>query len=110
ACRSGLMTTDPGVLLASPRPHRTLPHTLGHEEAAALMEVDGRSVDRSDATAVALACRDRLVVELLYATGVRVGELVGLDLDDVDRHRRVVRVLGKRSKERMVPFGQAADR
>jgi integrase/recombinase XerC len=110
ACRNGLMSTDPGLLLASPRPHRTLPHTLGHEEANALMEVDDNDHDSSDPTSAALACRDRLVVELLYATGIRVGEMVGLDLDDVDRHRRVVRVLGKRSKERTVPFGQAADR
>jgi integrase/recombinase XerC len=74
------------------------------------MEVDDSDADQSDPASAALACRDRLVVELLYATGVRVGELVGLDLDDIDRHRRVIRVLGKRRKERMVPFGQAADR
>jgi integrase/recombinase XerC len=56
------------------------------------------------------ALRDRLVAELLYATGVRVSELAGLDVDDVDRHRRVLRVLGKGAKERTVPYGLAADR
>ena len=53
--------------------------------------------------------RDRLVLELLYATGVRVGELCGLDVDDVDRSRRVVRVFGKGAKERAVPFGAPAE-
>jgi integrase/recombinase XerC len=62
----------------------------------------------ADATAVGR--RDRLIVELLYATGIRVGELARLDVDDIDRHRRVVRVFGKGSKERTVPYGRAAER
>ena len=57
-----------------------------------------------------LGRRDRAVLELLYATGVRVSELVGLDLDDVDRSRRVIRVLGKGNKQRTVPYGLAAER
>jgi len=55
-----------------------------------------------------IALRDRLIVELLYATGIRVGELCGLDLDDVDRDRRVLRVTGKGDKERSTPFGGPA--
>ncbi len=55
-----------------------------------------------------VALRDHVIVELLYATGIRVGELCGLDLDDVDAERRVVRVLGKGDKERTVPYGVPA--
>ena len=57
----------------------------------------------------AIALRDQAVLEVLYATGIRVSELTGLDIADVDRHRRVLRVLGKGSKERTVPFGVPAD-
>ena len=103
AHRTGRIATDPGRLLASPRPHRSLPPVLRVDEAAAVMEADGE-------VPTAVGRRDRLVVELLYATGIRVAELVGLDIDDVDRGRRVVRVLGKGAKERTVPYGLAADR
>jgi integrase/recombinase XerC len=98
---TGLVDIDAGVLLASPRAHRTLPPVLGADEAAALMEADEGELSP-------IARRDRLAVELLYASGIRVAELVGLDIDDVDRSRRVMRVLGKGAKERTVPFGQPA--
>ncbi|MDP9093767.1 MAG: tyrosine recombinase XerC [Actinomycetota bacterium] len=103
AFRSDLTTTDPGQLLASPRAHRALPPVLRSDEAVAVM-----TADRSDLTP--MGRRDRLVVELLYATGMRVSELVGLDVDDIDRARRLVRVLGKGAKERSVPYGLAAER
>jgi integrase/recombinase XerC len=99
---TGLAAADPGRLLVSPRPHRVLPHVLDAGEARALMELPA---DMSP-----LGRRDRLIVELLYASGIRVGELVRLDVDDVDRHRRVLRVLGKGSKERTVPYGLPAER
>lgn len=102
ALRTGLAGTDPGAQLASPRAHRTLPPVLRQDEAAALVE-------QPAADDGPIGLRDRLVLELLYATGIRVGELVGLDVDDVDRHRRVVRVLGKGGKERSVPFGVPAE-
>ncbi len=102
--RSGLAPDDPGQLLASPRAHRTLPAVLRVDEAERLMTAD--AADRPEAVVL----RDRLVVELLYAAGVRVSELVGLDIDDLDRRRRVLRVLGKGNKQRTVPFGLAADR
>lgn len=103
AHRTGLVATDPGQLLASPRPHRTLPAVLHADEAAAVMDAGASDLG-------ALARRDRLIVELLYATGIRVSELVGLDLPDLDRGRRVLRVLGKGAKERTVPYGLAAER
>lgn len=103
AHRAGLIESDPGARLASPRPHRTLPPVLHTDEALAL-------VDRPGADGSPLGLRDRLVLELLYATGIRVGELVGLDVDDVDRDRRVVRVIGKGDKERTVPYGVPAER
>ncbi|HST66279.1 MAG TPA: tyrosine recombinase XerC [Mycobacteriales bacterium] len=102
AQHAGLITADPGTQLASPRAHRTLPPVLRQDQATALVELPA---DDSP-----LGLRDRLVLELLYATGIRVGELVGLDVDDVDRHRRVVRVVGKGDKERSVPFGGPAER
>jgi integrase/recombinase XerC len=104
AHRQGLMPIDPGQLLASPKTRRTLPAVLRVDEAEQLMTADP---DPDVPEPVRL--RDRLVVELLYAAGIRVSELVGLDVDDVDRQRRVLRVLGKGSKQRTVPYGLAAD-
>lgn len=106
ARRGGLVADDPGQLLASPRTQRTLPAVLRADEAASVMTADADDThDASPAT----SARERLVVELLYATGIRVSELVGLDVDDVDRRRRVLRVLGKGNKQRTVPYGLAAD-
>jgi len=99
ASRRGLMPSDPGQLLASPKGHRPLPDVLNVHEAQQLVEVRGDEV--SD-------LRDAVVLELLYATGIRVSELCGLDLDDVDQHRRVIRVLGKGNKQRSVPYGVPA--
>jgi integrase/recombinase XerC len=101
AHRRGLLASDPGALLASPKGHRPLPEVLQPDEAGRL--VDGIDGDRP------VDLRDRLALELLYATGIRVGELCGLDVDDVDRHRHVVRVLGKGAKERSVPYGGPAE-
>ena len=100
ACRRGLMPTDPGALLATPKGHRPLPDVLRADEAARLVDqVDGDAPED---------LRDRVVLELLYGTGIRVGELCGLDVDDVDTERRVVRVLGKGNRERSVPYGTPA--
>jgi integrase/recombinase XerC len=108
AYRSGLLTNDIGQRLASPKPHRELPQVLGGEQVTALLDPAARVEDPAG-PAPAEALRDRLVLELLYATGIRVAELCGLDLDDADRVRRVVRVFGKGAKERTVPYGVPAD-
>ena len=102
AHRRGLLAADPGALLATPRGHRPLPDVLRADQAAQL-------VDQVDGTATG-DLRDRAALELLYATGIRVGELCGLDLDDVDVERQVVRVLGKGNRERSVPYGAPAAR
>jgi integrase/recombinase XerC len=106
AHRAGLSSHDPGATLASPRTHKALPAALDQRQARALLDAAGELAD--DGSPVGI--RDAAVLELLYATGVRVGELCGLDVDDVDRHRRVVRVLGKGRKERTVPYGVPAER
>jgi integrase/recombinase XerC len=100
ATRTGRMRVDPGPLLATPKGRQPLPDVLRQDEATALLE----RVDGDDPVDL----RDRLALELLYATGVRVAELCGLDLDDVDRERRLLRVVGKGDKERAVPYGAPA--
>ena len=100
------ITSDPSQLLASPRPHRVLPPVLSASEASRLMSARPNGAGE---TAEPLHLRDMLILELLYATGIRVAELTGLDLGDVDRTRLVVRVLGKGAKERTVPYGRPAD-
>lgn len=101
AHEAGLLGTDVGAALASPKAQRGLPGVLRPDQADSLLTAPGE-----EASPVRL--RDRAVLEILYATGVRVSELCGLDLDDVDRQRRVVRVFGKGAKERAVPFGAPA--
>ncbi len=106
ALRDGLVEKDVGALLATPRSGRSLPGVLRRDEADVLLHVAGLAADDDSPTAV----RDLAVLEVLYASGIRVGELCGLDLDDVERSRRVLRVLGKGSKERTVPLGAPAVR
>ncbi|TSE00148.1 tyrosine recombinase XerC [Skermania sp. ID1734] len=102
--KTSRIAVDPGARLASPKAHRTLPPVLRQNQAAAAMS----AAESGSAQMDELALRDRLIVELLYATGIRVGELCGLDLDDVDHDRQLVRVLGKGNKQRSVPFGKPA--
>jgi integrase/recombinase XerC len=101
AHRRGFLPTDPGAALSSPKPHRHLPEVLRADEAAAVLDVVGADDTLTGA-------RDRAVLELLYASGARVSEICGLDVDDVDRQRRTVRVFGKGRKERVVPIGVPA--
>ncbi|GAA1081600.1 tyrosine recombinase XerC [Nocardiopsis metallicus] len=98
--REGVLATDPGPRLAAPSQQRSLPAVLDEEQAAAALE---GFVPRSP-----VELRRHAVVELLYATGIRVAELCALDLDDLDRSRNTVRVLGKGGRERTVPVGVPA--
>jgi integrase/recombinase XerC len=104
AQRTGRIETDPGALLASPKPHKPLPGVLGQADMRAVL--DAAAVAADDGSPVGL--RDLAIMELLYATGIRVGELCALDIDEVDDARRVVRVFGKGRKERSVPYGVPA--
>jgi integrase/recombinase XerC len=98
-CREGILDRNPARALLSPRTERKIPTHLEESEVAALIEVPGDTDS---------ARRARAILEVLYATGIRCAELVGLDLADIDLAGRTVRVLGKGSKERIVPFGQPA--
>ncbi|MGE9806869.1 MULTISPECIES: tyrosine recombinase XerC [unclassified Janibacter] len=104
ALRTGRVDVDPTLRLASAKRAAHLPQVLTHEDAGAVLDVATVAADDEDPVHL----RDLAALELLYATGIRVGELTGLDIDDVDLGTRVVRVLGKGAKERMVPFGVPA--
>jgi integrase/recombinase XerC len=104
AARRGMLTTDPAVRLQLPKARRTLPSVLRQDQALAAMAAADLGAQQRDP----LALRDKLIVELLYATGIRVSELCGLDIDDIDTGRRLLRVLGKGNKQRTVPFGRPA--
>ncbi len=98
--REGRMDANPAKAVGTPRREKSLPRRLSVAEAGAVVEVKGREGP--------LGVRDRALLELLYATGLRVSELVGLRLEDVDLSARQVRTVGKGRKERVVPFGQPA--
>ncbi|MEU8250363.1 tyrosine recombinase XerC [Nonomuraea sp. NPDC048916] len=98
--RRGWLPDDPGLLLGSAKAPRPLPSVLDQEQAQAVLD--------APTTGEPKELRDQAILELLYATGVRVSELCALDVDEVDRDRHVIRVLGKGRKERSVPFGLPA--
>jgi integrase/recombinase XerC len=104
AVRRGLLAGDPATRLQVPKARRALPAVLRQDQALAAMSAAKSGSQQGDP----LALRDRLIVELLYATGIRVSELCGLDIDDIDTAHRLLRVLGKGNKQRSVPFGEPA--
>src|SRR5690606_37799196 len=95
---------DAGARLRAPRPDRRLPRVLSREQLDGILD----SLTALAVTGDPIARRDLAVVELLYASALRVSELTGLNLGDFDLGRLTVRVLGKGSKERVVPFGVPA--
>ena len=98
--REGLLENDPGTLLSAPKVERRMPAHMAVDEVGALLAAPDASTP--------LGLRDRAILELFYASGLRLGELVGLDLEDVNLSGRMVRVLGKGGKERIVPVNPAA--
>jgi integrase/recombinase XerC len=118
----GWLESNPGRLLGTPKTGRHLPEVLAREQIEAVLAVDGgvraadstpgdqTTHDEAATTSPAIALRDTAIMELLYASGVRVSELCGLDLGDLDEGRNTIRVMGKRSKERVVPVGLPAMR
>jgi integrase/recombinase XerC len=104
ALREELITVDPALRLKAPKREGSLPGVLHASQLVRLLA----GMEEAAAEGTPMAVRDRAIVELLYATGVRVGELAGLDIDDLDPDRRTLRVLGKGNKERTVPYGVPA--
>ncbi|ELT43006.1 integrase [Arthrobacter nitrophenolicus] len=104
ALREERIAVDPALRLKAPKRERSLPGVLQSSQLTRLLG----QLEHSAADGEPLAVRNRAIVELLYATGVRVGELAGLDIDDLDPDRRTLRVLGKGNKERTVPYGVPA--
>jgi integrase/recombinase XerC len=99
--REGIVEGDPAAMVVTPRREHRLPAHLGEAEMSRLLEMPDASQP--------LGRRDRAILELFYASGLRLSELVGLDVDDVNLSGRVVRVLGKGRKERIVPFNHATE-
>lgn len=104
ALERGALAADPSLRLVAPSKERHLPGVMPAGQARALMELAATASDDGEP----LSARNRAALELLYASGIRVGELVGLDIDDVDLIDCTARVLGKGNKQRVVPFGQPA--
>ena len=105
ATKNGYLKEDIGVRLATPKSQRTLPHVLSVTETE---EVFASMQSAISEEADPHAIRNIAIVELLYSTGIRVSELCGVDLEDIDRSRNTVRVFGKGRKERTVPLGAPA--
>ncbi|GAC1499085.1 MAG: tyrosine recombinase XerC [Pseudarthrobacter sp.] len=104
AMREELIAVDPAVRLRAPKADKSLPGVLQSQQVQRLLS----NVEEAAAEGSPIPVRNRAMVEVLYATGLRVGELAGLDVDDLNPDRRTLRVLGKGNKERTVPYGVPA--
>jgi integrase/recombinase XerC len=105
ATKKGYLVKDVGATLATPKGQRTLPEVLSVSDASTAMDSLATRVAEEETP---LSKRDCAILEVLYASGARVSELCGLDLDDVDYNRNTIRVLGKGNKERTIPLGGPA--
>jgi integrase/recombinase XerC len=107
ATKKGYLARDVGATLATPKGARTLPDVLNVADAGLAMDALATRVAEEDGP---LSKRDCAMVEVLYASGARVSELCGLDLQDIDYERNTIRVIGKGNKERTIPLGNPAMR
>ena len=98
--RENLLASDPTALVDSPKPGRKIPDSLSEEDVEKLLQAPDTDTD--------LGVRDRTMLEILYASGLRVSELVNLSMAQINRNQGVLRVMGKGSKERLVPLGEQA--
>ena len=107
AAANGWLTSDLGVNLAVPKPHKVLPEVLNVEDAATVLKaLEVKCIEEPSA----INLRDLALVEVLYSSGIRVSELCGLNLGDIDRSRNTLNVIGKGNKQRVVPVGLPAVR
>ncbi|MFM8447983.1 MAG: site-specific integrase, partial [Candidatus Nanopelagicaceae bacterium] len=105
AFKEGLLPSDVGFNLATPKAHRVLPEIVDAKTAdIAMQSLEAVAEETGELTAV----RNLAMVEMLYASGARVSEICGLDLKDIDYERQTIRVIGKGSKERVIPIGRPA--
>jgi integrase/recombinase XerC len=118
--REGLVRDNPARLIATPKLPKRLPSVLSAEEMNAFLDVLAQAkserksrvrgrAPQTEIEARLLLPRDRAILELLYASGLRVSELTGLNLADIDRKEQMLRVLGKGNKERIIPYGSKAE-
>jgi integrase/recombinase XerC len=102
--KQGKIDSDPGLKLRSPKASRTLPKVVSREAMSGIFEKLEPLATPDNPSGI----QDLLIVELLYGSGIRVSELVGLDLEDIDYGRKILRVTGKGNKQRMVPYSDPA--
>lgn len=105
ALREELIEVDPALRLKAPKREKSLPVVLQQQQITRVMD----ALEETAADADPVALRDHAMIELLYGTGIRVGELVGSDIDDIHHDRRLISIIGKGNKERSVPFGIPAE-
>ena len=104
AKEQAFISHDPSLRLVAPKKGRTLPTVASRDAMAGLLDAHREAAQEGDP----IALRDHAILELLYGSGIRVSELCGLDIDDLDLDRSTARVLGKGAKERVVPYGAPA--
>jgi integrase/recombinase XerD len=99
-CREGVRADDPSALIEAPKLGRSLPKSLSESEIESLLTAPD--------TSTTLGIRDQAMLELMYASGLRVSEMVTLTLDQINMQRGLLRLIGKGDKERLVPMGESA--